>query len=68
MAKEHWHPEDNLLDAMTFQELIITVKCNEPGRSRKTIERVFNEILAAKVRDAKEMFKAYYSNIKGEEI
>ena len=61
---DFWHPEDKLLDGMPFRELINTVICNEPKHDRESIERVFNEILAAKVRDAKEMFKAYYKNIK----
>ncbi len=65
--KFNWfHVEDNLLDSITSRDLITMIRCNEPGRDRKTIERVFNELLKIQVDNAKEMFKQHYKDIRKE--
>lgn len=61
-----WHPEDNLLDGITFQELIDTIVSNEYSKKYGTIYRVFNDLLELKVEAAREAFTAYYDNIKEE--
>lgn len=61
-----WHPDDDLLAGMTYQELITTVQCNEKHHTLAAIERAFEEILRIKIRDAREQFGANFSKIKKE--
>lgn len=44
---------DSILREITFDELITTIESNEPDVTEQTVLRVFNELLAANVRDAK---------------
>ena len=52
-----FHPKDDLLGAITFEELITTIQSNEPEVSPRTAEKVFKELLAARVKDAQYEFK-----------
>lgn len=54
---------DNLLDGFTFDELITAVQSNEPEINEKTVEKVFNEILQAQLKDARFLLKTKMQNI-----
>jgi len=61
-----YHKEDDLMEGITFQELITTVHCNEQRRDRATIEKVFNQIMAMKISDARVTFDHYFKDIQKE--
>lgn len=61
-----WHPGDNLLDGITFQELIDTVISNEKTINYTNIYRVFNDLMNLKIKDARYTFDVYYYNIRNE--
>jgi len=49
---------DNILDDITFDELITTIQCNELKVTEAVIKRVFNELLESKIHDAKYMLNS----------
>lgn len=55
--KEYFHPKDDLMRGITFEDLIETVQSNESEINEKTITKVFNEILNSNLRDAKAELK-----------
>lgn len=55
---------DNILDQITFEELVVTIQSNEPQVSKEVIEKVFEELLNAKIEDAKYMLEKHMSFIK----
>ena len=57
---------NSLLDGIDFDELITTVYSNEKIINKETIEKVFNEILNAKIHDARYLLKENMSNILNE--
>lgn len=48
---------DNVLDPITFDEIIMTVRCNCRDVNRKTVIKTFKEILEMRLTDAKEIFE-----------
>lgn len=44
---------DTILDGITVGEIALTLKCNEPVINEKTVNKVFDEILAFKLEDAR---------------
>ncbi|MFW6024957.1 MAG: hypothetical protein ACOCRX_01310 [Candidatus Woesearchaeota archaeon] len=48
---------DNILDNITFEEVITTIQSNEKTINEDTIKRVFNEILEQKMQDAKHILE-----------
>ena len=57
LRESHWHPKDNILDDITFEELITTFESNEKTIDEKSITKVFNELMKGKVSEAKFTFK-----------
>lgn len=57
MAERQWrlgedlHTSDNLLDAVTFDELILTVRCNCPVLNPEAVKKSLNEILSIRLQD-----------------
>ena len=48
-----FHPKDDLLRGITFEELIDTVYSNEQTRDEKAVKKVFEELLKASVAEAR---------------
>ena len=48
---EDLHTSDNLLDAVTFDELILTVHCNCPVLNPEAVKKSLNEILSIRLQD-----------------
>ena len=44
---------DDILEGITFEELITTIQCNESEINLSTIKRVFKEILESRLEDAR---------------
>jgi DNA gyrase/topoisomerase IV subunit B len=61
LNEAHFRPEDNILDDITFDELITTVEGNEKSIDERSVTRVFNELMKSKINEAKYVFK---KNIK----
>ena len=61
-----YYEDNNLLDNITFQELIDTIVCNEYKKNYSTIYRVFNDLLDMRIEAAREMFRVRYDDIKKE--
>lgn len=57
------YPEDNILDGITFQELITTVRCNCRTVSPEAIMREFETILAIHMEDARFLLRNNLSAI-----
>ena len=47
LNEAHWHPKDNILDNITFEELITTVESNEKIIDEKSITKVFDDLMKA---------------------
>ena len=45
--------QDNILEGITFDELITTIQCNEAEVTTETIKKVFDEILNNRLEDAR---------------
>jgi len=58
------YPNDNIMDDLTFDELITTIYCNEPIINEVTIQRVFNELIQSKIHDARDLLKINLAEIK----
>lgn len=50
---EFFHEKDDLLGAITFEDLIITLQSNEKIINETTVKKVFNELLTSNINDAK---------------
>ena len=50
--KEFFHPKDDLMRGITFEELIETVQSNEKEITPQTVMKVFNEIHKTNKEDA----------------
>lgn len=46
------HPDDNLFDPISFQDIILTLHCNEKVIDRLSASRCFTEILKQRLEDA----------------
>jgi len=58
-----FHLEDELLNAITFKELVITLQSNEKVINEAAVQKVFKEILDFQVAYAKEALKDNMANI-----
>ena len=63
LSEAHWNPKDNILNDITFEELITTIESNEKTIDEKNITKVFNDLMKIKVSDAKYVFKKNISEI-----
>lgn len=48
-------PEDNLMDGITFDEIILTVHCNCRNITRETVSREVNELVSMRMDDMREL-------------
>ena len=62
LGEDLW-PEDNILDGLTFEELITTLRCNCRVVTRKTIGEQFKYILALRLEDAKFLLENNFDEI-----
>lgn len=53
MFKDMFNNYDNLIDGITYDDLITAVQSNEKEVNEKSIKKVFNEILEIQLQDAK---------------
>lgn len=60
---ERWHPKDDLLAGITFEELIDTVYSNERVRDEKAVMKVYRELWSANKRDADAELRDNMKNI-----
>lgn len=59
-----WHEMDNVLDGLNCHEIIVTAVCNERDPANPdTVEKIFRDLLYARTRDARDMFKEYKKQI-----
>jgi len=63
--KDGYEREQNILDGISFEELLLTIHCNisTQNLSLESIEKQFNESLNSFVNEAKEIFKNNSLNI-----
>jgi hypothetical protein len=59
--EEKFHPKDDLLRGITFEDLITAVQANEPEINETSIKKVYKEILKQVTDDAQYDLK---SNMK----
>lgn len=59
---------DKVLDPITFDEIIMTVRCNCRDINRETAIKTFKEILEMRLTDAKEIFERNIDEICNEII
>lgn len=57
---------DNVLDPITFDEIIMTVRCNCREIDREAAIKTFKEILEMRLTDAKEIFERNIDEICNE--
>jgi hypothetical protein len=50
--KEYFHPKDDLLSGITFEELIDTIYSNEKVVNENVVKKVFRNLVNAKIHDA----------------
>lgn len=48
-------PEDNLMDGITFDEIILTVHCNCRNITRETVIREVNDLVSMRLDDMREL-------------
>ena len=63
---EGFHPLDDVLAGITFQDLIVTVQSNEKVIDERAVSKVFNEMLKTNIKDAKYELKRNMKQIIGE--
>ena len=64
MKEDFFHTLDKLMDEITYDELITTIESNErTPYTEQTVNKVFNEIITGKVRDAKSSLKTDMAKI-----
>ena len=62
--KDGSHERDaNLIDPLTFEGLLLDIKCNVQDINAVTVAKQFNEDLERIIGDAKDVFNANYENI-----
>lgn len=54
---EDVHPEDSILDGITFEELIVTVKCNCEKLTPENAKRELKQILEGRLEDMYFLFE-----------
>jgi len=63
---ELWHPGDNLLDGLTFEDLIIAACCNLKDIDDDTLRTQYHSLLNSRVHDSWEMYRCHLPRIKKE--
>lgn len=53
----------SILDAYTFEQLLLEINCNLPTINRKTVKAQFRAELNSRIASAKEVFEANLENI-----
>lgn len=48
---EDLHPTDNILDPITFEDIITALRCNEVVIDRRAIQNVINEFMDTRMQD-----------------
>lgn len=48
-------PEDNLMDGITFDEIILTIHCNCRNITRETVIREINDLVSMRLDDMREL-------------
>lgn len=48
---EDIHPNDNIFDPITFEQIIIALRCNEKEINHKAVMKVAREILNSRLQD-----------------
>ena len=48
---EDVHPNDNILDPITFEQIILALHCNEKEINHKAVMKVAREILNSRLQD-----------------
>ena len=48
---EDIHPNDNIFDPITFEQIILALHCNEKEINHKTVMKVAREILNSRLQD-----------------
>lgn len=49
------HETDNILDAITFDEILMTINCNVQNINRKTVLKEIDEILEIRLQDYRDL-------------
>ncbi len=49
------HPDDVLMDGMTFADIILMLQCNEKVHNKEVVRKCFKELLARRLEDACEI-------------
>ena len=62
--KSYLHIKDRLLDDITFEEFIATIKRSEKEQDVLAILKVFNELMEVKVKRAERMLLAHFEDIR----
>ena len=57
------YSDDNLLDGITFDDIILMLDCNEKEININTAQKCFNELLALRLEDAKELVRINLNEI-----
>ncbi len=62
--------DQNMLDPYSFSDLLLELECNFPKEklTRANIDKHFNEVIADKVRVAKEIFLDNLNNIQQQSL
>lgn len=66
IKEAYFHPLDDLLAGITFQDLIVAVESNEKVVNEQSVRKVFKEMLKANVKDAEYELKQNMKRIIGE--
>ena len=48
---EDMHPNDNIFDPITFDDIILALHCNEKVLNRRAIQNVINDIMDSRMQD-----------------
>ena len=60
---DSYEVEASLIDSLSFEELLLTIRCNLPRISEQTVRKLFLEELQRITDDAKQVFEANVTNI-----
>lgn len=62
LEPEKFHEQDNMLDPISYHELLLTIHCNVQEINEQTVKHTFRQIMGFKVIDAED---ALARNLKG---
>ena len=63
VLEEMWHPKDDVLDGITYEQLIVSLHAGEPVIDEKAVKRVFEYMLDNHIEDARYMLKKHMKDI-----